>query len=226
MDTLILRSLVLAVASLLCSSQLHASPLVINDRPTFAALGPQKIYTFEPPQGFPAAPAPLSSFDSIIVRSGPNPASVQQFPPRSTNQVLAGAPTAVDPLREPVTMEFPVSGDLQHGISAVGFDLLRLEPLAEVVFITISGFDLSPAVQFQVVDNDGDVSTPRFWGILWDTPIRSIEVHTDLVTCAAAVPCPAPTAIDNLTIVPEPGTPALMGVASLGSLLRRSRLRR
>ena len=53
MDTLILRSLVLAVASLLCSSQLHASPLVINDRPTFAALGPQKIYTLSRRKGSP-----------------------------------------------------------------------------------------------------------------------------------------------------------------------------
>jgi len=203
-------------------SVVFAAGATYNNRAAFeAAIGSHKMYSFDTANGFPPAPAPISSVDGgfLLFSSNEGPASLdiygaagnQALTGRSNNQVDRSAALTITPS--------------EHQ-NAIGFDILDLgSPIAEAATITVNDASDRPVVPFQIQDNDGNPATPVFFGVIWDIDIISVDIFGQNLICAAPGNCPTPNLLDNVTVVPEPGTAILMlGAFSIASFWR-SRIR-
>jgi hypothetical protein len=203
----------------------HAAADIFETRQAWqAAIAGQGIlrsYDFEPPSGFPVAPAPISSFDAghILFSSESQPATLQLYPPASSNQALTGHTDIAGLSATPFSIEF------DPPIVAVGFDLLDLlPPGTEVASISVTGPGRGPTILYSVADDDALASTPRFFGLAGGPAIQTLDIFAENPACAGPLPCFTPNAIDVLAIVlvPEPAATTLV-LASLFYFRRRRR---
>jgi len=193
-----------------------AAGVTFSDRAAFeAAVGSVRRYSFDPANGFAAAPAPISSVDGGFLQfsSSGGPASLdaygaagnQALTGRNNNQVDRSALLSITPAGHQ---------------NAIGFDILDLgSPVAEATTIVINDSSDRPVVPFQIQDNDANPDTPVFFGVIWDMDITSVDVVGQNLICAAPGTCPTPNLIDNVTVVPEPGVALLLALSSM--FLRR-----
>jgi hypothetical protein len=196
-----------------------AAGVTFSDRAAFqAAIGPHKIYTFDPADGFPLAPAPIQFLGGPFpqVSSNGGPASLDTYGP-SPNQALTGrSNNQVD--RAAILTIFPAPA--QH---AIGFDILDLgSPGAESATIVINDGSDRLVVPYHIADNDGNPATPVFFGVIWDMDITGLDVYAENLLCAGPGTCFTPNLIDNLTLAPEPTSLFLLLAAPL-PIMRRPR---
>lgn len=209
----------IAIALVLaCAGQIWAAGVTFSDRAAFeAASGAHKIYTFDPANGFAIAPAAISSVDGGFLQFSSNggPASLDVYG-AAGNQALTGRTN--NQVDRSALLSILPSGHQ----AAIGFDILDLgSPAAEAVSIVVGDATDRPVVPFQIQDNDGNPATPRFFGVIWDTDINSVEIQGQNLICAAPGTCPTPNLIDNVTVVPEPNL-IWLAVAGMGLSMMRA----
>ena len=217
-ERVMLNKAALVLVVVASSQAAMAAGVAYSNRAAFeAAVGAHKTYSFDVANGFPAAPAAISSVDGGLLQFSSNggPASLdsygapgnQALTGRTGNQVDRNAALSITP-----------SGHQ----NAIGFDILDLgSPIAEAATIVVSDASDRPVVPFNIQDNDGNPATPVFFGVIWDIDISSVDVFGQNLICAGPGTCPTPNLIDNVTVVPEPGSAILvLGAVSIVSFRR------
>ena len=200
-----------------------AAGVTFSNRAAFeAAIGSHKTYTFDVADGFAAAPAPISSVDGGILQFSSNdgPASLDAYG-AAGNQALTGR------LNNQVDRTASVNIIPAGHQNAIGFDILDLgADGVEGAYILVSDNTDRPISPFLVQDNDGNPATAVFFGVIWDVDMNGVDVHAENLICAGPGICPTPNLIDNMTVVPEPGT--VMFILCVGSIapLKRPKVRR
>jgi hypothetical protein len=221
--------LLVAYAALIIRSPAQGAVTHYTDRAQFeAAAGGVRRFDFET-SGFPPAPTSISSFDDgrISVLSTLDhtgvwvPATLQVYPPTASNQVLTGA--RASPGLSNQSLRF----GLNTPTHALGFDLyVGIADANEEVYVSLNGNVGSPGTPYVFRDRDGDISTPVFFGVLSDEPIRTVDIVAINPLVGAPFPVFMPHGVDNFTVatVPEPGglvSGALVG--TVGLLIVRQR---
>ncbi len=202
------RALLILVAVLGCAAtSVLGTETTYSARPAFqSAVGSSRKYSFDTADGFPAAPAPISSVDNGFLQfsSGGGPASIDSQLLLGNNQVLTGRAS------NQVNRSVPFSIVPSFGQTAIGFDIYNLGP-AETASIVVSDNSDRPPVVYHVRDNDFVPETPVFFGFIWTQGINSVDIWASNDLCVGPAICYTPNFIDNLTVaVPEPAALALL----------------
>lgn len=181
------------VSGVLSASRAFTAATVYTDRASFeSAIGPHVTYTFETADGFPAAPASLTSYGPFIATGIFNgSAYIVHFPIGSTNQLLRrGDPNTT---LAPTTLSI----DFTTPEFAVGFDDFPNGPQGAVIITYLGnagtyneGYTL-PAFQ--------DDSASVFFGLT-----STDQIVTVVIRSVADLKGQRNEGIDNLTLVPEP----------------------
>ena len=205
------------------SAESPGAGITFSNRAAFeAALSGVRRYNFETSNGFPSAPAAITSVDDNFLQftSTVRAASLDLYG-AGGNQALTGR------INGQVDRSAPVTIITSEGMFAMGFDILDLGAQGvEGAFITVLDNTDRPVSPILVQDNDRNPVTPVFFGVIWDVPMTSVEVHGENLLCAGPGTCPTPNLIDNLTVVPAPGAALLVciGAMMLGTRTRRASL--
>ncbi|HWB55005.1 MAG TPA: hypothetical protein VG722_12455 [Tepidisphaeraceae bacterium] len=187
---------------------------VYSDRASFeAAIGPSVTYTFEVDDGFPAAPAYITSFGPVAVNEfSPigGPAYIRNFPDGTANQTLSGEISALNSNNTGLLYAAFISPEY-----AMGFDVF---PMGVPVVVDVQYEGTNPSSVSYVLDGDQSVSgdASLFFGLTSTDPILNFTVGS-----LADPRVQVYKGIDNLTIVPESATIWPLVIAGLFSLRRR-----
>ena len=178
---------------LLPARRAFSDATVYTDRATFeAAIGPHVTYTFETDDGFPAAPASLSSYGPFTATGVFNgQASIANFPIGSNNQLLHGGDpnTRLAPTLLSIAFTTPQF--------AVGFDdFPNGSPAGAIITYLGNAGTYTDGYSFPLVE---DESASVFFGVTSTDQIVSVALRS-----SGDFKSQINEGIDNLTLVPEP----------------------
>ena len=207
---------VLALAGGICSATTQAAGayLTYANRATFLAHGDNvTTYGFETSEGFPSATgggsgAVPSFAGGTITTSVPvGIARTQIYPAGSGNQVLGEMSFSAAPFAPT-----PLTLNLSPARRAIGFDAyMEFANMTESIDVR---FDDGSTGTFSIVDVDGNLATPNFFGITSDSPIASLTTSGHVGSLNGQE-----TLMDNLSVdVPEPAAMATFAAVAAVSI--------